>query len=399
MRKRILAKSDFDLEPPRSLVEVIEHELQDTGTPISEELVGKLLERVCQRIEREALETYHSGEPWALKSWVYSHLLGDMVASESNDSVAAALIAPVTVWQDRQGFAPLKYYRQRLETERKSPRTIEAYMLTASRFVAKCGRKAKYSDDDIESYLGAMSRQYPNQNTFGQECRRLLQLLRRLPGADKGRELPIKMPRQPEDFYQPTLSDDEVETLVWACVLDNIPVNDVVRLLVSSTYGARRSELTELCSEDIYLDGDKSTIYIKTTKHGQRRKQPIPPTLVPLLSVPISKMHGHTIQRHLQQICRRAGVMLPYGGGFHCLRRRVATNACEVEVSDGKVSDFMRWKGGRSMLERYRQTDKIESDKIILERLPVVKLWEQATPYILRHNPHYQNTPSLYGNT
>lgn len=68
--------------------------------------------------------------------------------------------------------------------------------------------------------------------------------MRRLPGADKQRGLPLGMPKPGDEFCQPTFGNEEIETLIWATVIDNIPFNMVVRLLVATVYGARRGELT-----------------------------------------------------------------------------------------------------------------------------------------------------------
>ncbi|MFC2071271.1 hypothetical protein ACFLUU_00925 [Chloroflexota bacterium] len=65
--------------------------------------------------------------------------------------------------------------------------------------------------------------------TYYQECVRLVQFLRRLPEADRHRKLQISIPRMPEEYHQPTFSPEEVETIIWACVLDNIPPDMVLR--------------------------------------------------------------------------------------------------------------------------------------------------------------------------
>jgi integrase len=200
------------------------------------------------------------------------------------------------------------------------------------------------------------------------------------------------MPKQPDEFYQPTFSKEEVETLIWACVLDNIPANMVVRLLVASIYGARRSELTELTSEDIHLNGTTSTIFIRTKKGGQKKPQPIPRAIVPLFDVPISPIPGHTLQRELQKICRKAKVRLPYRSGYHSFRRSVVTTVSEVEPSDINVSNFMRWAKPRSMLARYKQTPVEVTDKTILEKHPYVKIWAEAATLLVKFNSSYNSS-------
>ena len=404
-----LTTQDFELEPPSSLRDFIEDQMRDSldydlkrgkkVEPITDEVIDELMPKVFQWIEKQALEVFKSNESWALKAWAYSTILKDTVASEVNQSMVEELMSPVVEWQNKQPFDPISYYRERLDVERKSSRTKECYLLTAARFVAKMGRKRHYTDKDIEEYQKLANKRYPNPDSYYQELRRLLQFLRRLPGADKQRQLPMGMPQPPTEFYQPCFSREDVEALIWATVLDNIPFNMVVRLVVATVYGARRGELTELRSKDIELDGDKSTIFIRTEKKGQRKPQPIPKSLVPLFAVPITPMHGHTIQRQLKKICKKAGVNLPFKGGYHCFRRRTVTEVAEVNRSDVDVSNFMRWAKPRTMLARYKQTPVEQTDALILQRHPFVKMWEEVAPYLLSYNSTYENQPALYDNT
>jgi len=406
--KNELTTKDFELEPTTSLRDFIEDQMRDSVDddlkrgkkvePITDEAVDGLMVRVFEKIESEALRIYKSNESWALRAYCLSTILKDTVASEATIPLADELMSPVTEWQNAQPFDPIGYYRERLDTERKSDQTKKCYLAAAARFVAKMGRKRNYTDGDIEEYQKLVNKRYPHQGSYYQELRLLLQFLRRLPGADKQRQLPMGMPKMPTQFYQPTFTKEETEALIWATVLDNIPASMVVRLLVASVYGARRSELTELRNKDINLDGDESTIYIRTKKGGQRKPQPIPKSLVPLFAVPISHMNGHTVQRQLKKICRKAGVNLPFKGGYHCFRRRTVTEVAEVNPSDVDVSNFMRWAKPRTMLARYKQTPVEQTDRAILEKHPFVKMWEEVAPYLLSYNSTYEKQGLLYYN-
>ncbi len=189
----------------------------------------------------------------------------------------------------------------------------------------------------------------------------------------------------------PIFSNEDIELLVWTTAFKNTPYNIVVRLIVATIYGARISELSELSSNNIHLDGSNSTIFIRTKKGGRKKPQPIPESLVPLFNVPISPMSTDRLHRCLRRLCKQAKVKLPERGGFHCIRRRVATILTEIEHSEISIHDFMRWAKPRqfSMLSRYRQTSVEETDKAILEKHPFVKLWEEIIPYLLSYNTSY----------
>ena len=98
----------------------------------------------------------------------------------------------------------------------------ECYLITAGRFVGKVGRRKHYPDAEVEEYQKYINKLFPHQHSYYQECRRLLQFLRRPPGADKQRELPLDMPKMPDTFYQPTFSQQDVESLIWSTVINDI---------------------------------------------------------------------------------------------------------------------------------------------------------------------------------
>ena len=413
---------DFELTLPQSLREVVLGELHNEASDalnegrqpepkLSEDEIKALLLRVYQRIESEALQIYHSSEPEALKSWALSNILKDEVITELNLAVATRLIEPILDWQ-QQTFDPIKHYKDELDGERKAEGTIAVYLTTAARFVGMVGRKKHYSDDEIRLYLDWSNKNFPNQNTYYHDCKKLLRFLQTLPGGE-GRKLPRKLPKPSAECYQPTVSPEELEALVWGAVTQNIEASLVVRILVASIYGGRISELAQLCSDDFVLDGKNSTVKIRTKKGGVTRPQPLPESLLPLFDVEIKPMASYALHRKFQDLCREVVVMVErdFDGnpikmragknakklklqkkvGFHCVRRRVVTAVSEVEKSDISVHDFMRWARPRqfAMLSTYRQTPTEITDMEILEQHPIVALWKTVLPYVLACNDNY----------
>jgi len=397
-----LTTKDFELEPPVSLRNFIEDQMRDSldydlkrgkkVEPITDEVIDELMPRVFRWIEKQALEVFKTNEPWALKAWAFSNILKDTVSSEVNQTMVEELMSPVVEWQDKQPFDPIGYFLKRIK--RKSRRTRESYMQTASRFVAREGRKRHYTNEDVEDFQTYAMSRYPNQNSYYQECRRLLQFLRGLPGADKQRELPLGMPDTPKkkDMWRPTASLEEIETLIWACVLDPIPAYMVMRLLCASVYGRRRGELLEF---EVNLDGANSWIKFITEKGGEEKPHPLPQSLVPLFAVRNRSVGGVSLQRKLRKICRRAGVYLPPRAGYHWFRRRVSRTVRKTCGSDIDAYRYMRWAEPRGwgMLAWYDEDESAygQSDAEVLAKHPVVKMWEEALPFILKFNRSYQD--------
>ena len=412
MRERKVRPEDLKPELPTSIRDVILDEIHAenyddfvAGKPVrrldDQDEVEKLLHRIYEHIERQALDVYNSNEPWALKAWAYSNILEDVVASEETDTMVTELMSPLFEWQNQQ-FDPLAYYRDILEMEGLKRATKQAYLLTANRFVLMHGKKRQYTDTEVREYLMSARKRFPRDeqgdternSSYHHECRRLLQFLRRLPGADPNRQLPIKIPQMPEAQYRPVFSDKEVETLIWSSLIEDLPGDFVVRLAVATIYGCRLAELAKLSSQDINLDGDGSTIWLPVLKRGRdvRRMQPIPPSLVALFAVPVQPIARERLAEQLRKVCRKAGVRRPYRGGFHSIRRRIVTDICGIESSELNVHTYMRWAAPRqfSILSIYRQTPTQETDRAILLKHPYVKMWEEVCPYLLKYNSTYR---------
>jgi hypothetical protein len=392
-----VTKQDLELEFPTSLREIVEDEISAGDIKPPEDGIEALMQRVFSHIERQALQVYKSNAPWALRRWALENILKEEVVSEAIVDIADGLIAPVLSWQKEQPLDPLVHYEHRLtNTLRLRPETVRAYMITASRFVGKFGRKTHYSDEEVLEYLDWAGGHFPQKgSSFIHECYRLQQFLRNLPGANPEYKLPIEVRKldEVEGWRQPMLSDEEVEKICWATVLDRIRPNMVVRIAVASIYGGRKSELAQLSSEDIYLDGDKSHIYIRTAKRGTKKQQPIPPSLIPLFSPTIEPITAPTLHNRLKRIVKRAEVPWVYGMGFHSFRRNVVTLIDKISQSDLDKSKFMRWSTPRQlgMLDRYRQKPTEVSDMAILSEHPRVKLWQDIIPYLAQFNPYYHS--------
>ena len=396
------SREDFTLDqsPPTSIRDLVLEQLDYTkdgkiaGSPQVQSL-DQLVEEVFAHIEQQALQLYKSNEIPALRRWCIEHILTNQIVNEATVQIADGLVTPVLEWQKDQGFDPIQFYRRRLtSTLRRSEGTIRVYMATAAKFVAMLGRKKSYSDEDVLQYLDWAGEHFKRQgSSYVCECQRLLQFLRNLPGADRKRELPIPMPRMPETFNQPMFSDNEIESICWSCVFDKIKPNLVIRIIVASLYGGRKSELAELSSDDFELDGDKSSIYIATKKGGDKRKQPIPQSLVPLFSVAISPINPVSLHARLRKLVEeKANVYWPHGSGFHSFRRNVVTLLDSCNASDMAQYKFLRWATPRhlGMLDRYRKIPSEASDSKILEVHPRVRLWEEILPHMLELNPYYR---------
>ena len=132
----LLAESVDKREPPQFTDESIDH----------------LMKQVYEHIERQALEVYKSNAPWALKSWAYSNILKDTIASEATEPIVENLVSPVIEWQG-QSYDPVTQFHQKLVADGKPVPSIQEYMVSVTKFVARKGRKRTYPNEDLLSIL------------------------------------------------------------------------------------------------------------------------------------------------------------------------------------------------------------------------------------------------------
>jgi integrase len=396
---------------PRSLKEIVRDELiadaQD-GKSLTDESIEQLMQKVYAHIEREALKVYKSNEPWALKSWAYSHILQDEVAKQAaatDDTLLDELIAPVKDWQAER-FDPLLNFRRKLELSGKKDGYIRECMRVAVWLVTKYGKKQRYSEAELLEFLDWLDKRYEKRDpetgkkipssSYVTKVHQLKIFLDSLPEDEHGRRqrLPIdSLPSYPDKYNQPAFTNEEIESLIYAAVMDEKP-ESVLRLAIATIYGCRVGELAKISSENINLNHDNPTIDIPTEKKGRRVPQPIPKELIPLFSIPLKPKKAYRIQRDLKRICRKASVPLPHWAGIHSIRRSVVTALySNTDLKEISIRRFMRWSlGGRDLgvMPRYVKTPAEVTDAEVLAKHPYLPMWKtmvQFLPYL----PQYES--------
>lgn|GEM_PF-5035160 len=108
--------------------------------------------------------------------------------------------------------------------------------------------------------------------------------------------------------------------------------------------------------------------------------------------VPVEPISKAGLQRWLRQICDEIGLTLPYRGGYHSIRRRVAITVKHIIKSDIDTYRFMRWADPRELgiLAQYDQTRYKDIDRQVLSVHPMVQVWQEILPYLLDMNKRYK---------
>ncbi len=411
-------RKDYELEMPRSIKDMLVDEFHSTNyedwektgraEKISDKIINELMDRVFSRIEHEALKQYKSNEFWAVKAWCYEHILKDATAKEvaaADDTLLDELMQPMQEWQ-RGEFDPLLNFRRKLQFSGRKEVYINEVLRVAVMLVSKYGKKKRYTEIELLEFLDYLKKRYwkfdekGNQtvltSSYVTKVQQLKTFLDSLPEDERGgrQKLPMVLPSFPDKFHQPSFTNEEIEALCLAAVLDEKP-ESVLRLAIATIYGCRVGELAKLTSDSINLDHDSPTIDIPTEKKGRRAPQPIPTELIPLFSVPLKLRKSYLIQRDLRRICRKAGIkIIQPRTGIHSIRRSVVTTLySNTDLKEIHIQRFMRWaEGGRGLgvMPRYIKTPTEVTDAEVLSKHPYMAIWRDLVK-LLPCLPQYQH--------
>lgn len=198
---------------------------------------------------------------------------------------------------------------------------------------------------------------------------------------------------QSEDRDHPAIPMEDLKKLIDAAKAGkfkdlfedaNTNLAAVPFLALVSIYGLRKSELIKVRPE--HIDYKAGMIWLDTQKHGEKRNQLLVKEIVPYLKKYKFDLEFSPIQLHtmFRRMCVTAGVKLVRHEGWHSLRRRLDTeivNALSSDVNLKRNAEYLahlwfRWKTSSSgdMVERYNQAD--DSDKIIIQHHPIIRLWK-----------------------
>ncbi|MDO9334185.1 MAG: hypothetical protein Q7T57_06670 [Dehalococcoidales bacterium] len=193
------------------------------------------------------------------------------------------------------------------------------------------------------------------------------------PNWDLGKRSAPKV--EASDRVKPAHTLEEIQTMVQAAKSGLLEPADVAYLALASVYGLRREELCRVQVDDF----DRNTIFVRTAKGGEQRKQLLCEAIVPYLKYDFGGRYSPScMSQRYWRICVKAGIQPVEGSGWHNFRRYLDTVLVET-FGELKAYIFLRWKISSSslMTERYYSRDPLEVDRQVLENgHPVVGLWQ-----------------------
>lgn len=182
------------------------------------------------------------------------------------------------------------------------------------------------------------------------------------------------------DTDTPTISREDLGRVIIATKKHGNLV-DMSYLALSSIYGLRRQELAEISNNRI--NKQKSTIHIRSIKHGLERDHLIPDQIGFIKDYNFEEQKLPTISLLFSKIALLAGYNRESGEGWHSIRRALVSGLFDNEISDASIEFFMRWSP-KNISRRYNTQGKNPSvaDAKIFAKHPFLPFWESKNAFI-----------------
>jgi hypothetical protein len=249
----------------------------------------------------------------------------------------------------------------------KKNNTANNWSLCIDRFVSVCGEKDVYERMDIVEFIGSL-REAGLRQTSITVMLRPVKLLSQIQGWNMPK---LSMPKVREsDIKRPVVPAVDINNMIKRAK-DCCNPDEIAFLCLSSVYGVRREEITEV---EI---GEK--LKVSTLKGGRVVEHIIPNELRPYLKG-FSRKNITYMSRCFRRICKKCGNGHGMGEGWHSIRRSLATELVMSGVSVFNIVRFMRWsetsmRGEFGMLGIYAKKDQERVDLEVFKVHPFVSAW------------------------
>ncbi len=297
--------------------------------------------------------------------------------------------------------------------------TITSYTQTWRRFLTYINR-ATFTSEDVDRYFNhRRTKDGISARTIRKEFSQIktLALIHQIPWPFQRWDIP----KPKEKAKQTIVSPEDIETLIRS--YKKLSFAERFYLAVSTIYACRREALAEL---NVRLVGE-DTITIPGVHEGETITHVIPPVLKPIFQRYHVKEHSTTaLSLMFRSICKKAGVQLEKGTGWHSLRRmttKVVTSVMRSKnISEAYWAQYTGWSTsqegetfmGSSMAAYYARAGEISStylkkidvltsadhdndpywlDHSIFLIHPFLKAWDEAIKAAAQVKPASKNTP------
>lgn len=253
----------------------------------------------------------------------------------------------------------------------KNVKTARHWRNWTEKFVVCCGEKDSYERTDVIKFLALLRSEGHKQNSINTMIRPI-KLLCEVQRWEGGFPRLAMHKVKSDEINRPMLSHDEVCEMIRRGKQRFIG-RELAYLAFATVYGLRREELTDLkVGEDV--------VTVDTVKGGLVTTHVLADEIKEYVSG-----YRCTSIYYMSQIFKRMirKLDMKLNGkayGWHAIRRALATELMESDLSALNILRFMRWsdaslKGEFGMLVIYAQRNQAEIDRTIFKAHPFLPVW------------------------
>lgn len=270
----------------------------------------------------------------------------------------------------------LENLRQALTSpERKSPTTIENYLIAANRFLKFTSKKLPPSKSDLKRFFAQQKEDGISPRTQNYYFIVIQQLYEAnswvWPLSRKDR------PGIPEDLPVTAFTLDEIKTLIEN--RGNYSKEERFYLALATTFGMSRLELAQVARKDI----KNGKLHIKPIRHGKSSWSVIPGEIMPALKEYSPKqLSKSTLSAIFKRILTKSGLEKKESYGWFSIRitlgERLKVALAQNELPLSLADNYLRFsKGSIQAMYPYQLAteDPYALDRLVLQVHPFIPLW------------------------
>lgn len=275
-------------------------------------------------------------------------------------------------------------------TQERAITSMKSYRETWVRFLEFLGHPATFSSIDVDRYAAKRRRDGISKRTLRKEFYHLKAL-----ASCNNVEwtfLKYDIPHDRIKALTPTINPDVLEQLILSQF--KFTGAEKFYLAIATVFGCRREAMAQMNKRDF----DDQTITIRGVHGGETVKHAIPEVIAPILQNCWPGEHGVTaLSIMFNRMCRKAGIKLEKGFGWHSVRRCVTSVMRYVlpanQLEESYWSEFTGWSKksegqtfmGSAMMGHYTHPEVLNSE--FMQKLKILTADSHGNdPYWMDHS-------------
>ncbi|HUY54581.1 MAG TPA: hypothetical protein VMV23_05435 [Candidatus Nanopelagicaceae bacterium] len=256
----------------------------------------------------------------------------------------------------------------RVECLTATPQTKRVYSSVMRNFITRTGKTEGWTAGDVKEYFAGELELGKTKTYLRFQYTALKPLF-----AHSGQVIPVPRgivrPPRMDEVHAPALDPDEIMAMIEVANSGALSPSDTALLAAATIWGFRRSELSRLTKTA------EGFLTVSAAKTGVQRTHLIPDVMWPPLDG-YEQMEMLLVSDRFHVIRKAAKVRSQKGGGWHSIRRAVATALWEAGIPGPTINAYMGWSpSSRYSATRYYRPRARDVDQAVYAVHPYLSMW------------------------